>query len=195
VEDFGSLNGTFIDEVRIDNIAIWQVGQILRCGRTTFRLIQESAAVTRERPRDSHALEAPLSSQQVPEKPIAEEQIAVVRRKPVESPEPEPSRLADHNKPSYTAGNVDSSGSGSAVAGIVFGLLLLIAGLYGWQHYQPQIDMINSMLGQFAIGVGGDSVSSQAEMIRMYYIGSIASACLGAVMILGCGIALAVRKR
>ncbi|MCX6344394.1 MAG: hypothetical protein NT018_04885 [Armatimonadetes bacterium] len=83
----------------------------------------------------------------------------------------------------------------SVIAGLVFGLLLLTADLYGWQHYQPQIDTNNSMLGQLAIGVGGKAAAREAETIRVYYIGSIVSAFLGAIMVLGCSIALAVRKR
>lgn len=195
VEDLGSLNGTFIDEVRIDGTAAWQASQILRCGRTTFRLCQYAAAVTRERYADSQTSEAPVASQQVVEEPVRSEPIAVAVPKSVERPGSPPVRLADRDKPRYIADSTQSSGSGSAISGIVLGLLLLIAGVYGWQHYQPKIDMINSVLGQFAVGVGGNSAAGEAEKIRLYYTASIVSACLGAVMVLGYSIALAVRRR
>ena len=189
VEDLNSLNGTFIDDIRIESTARWQVGQILRCGRTAFNLSKEMAGVTSETPYQPVIKPLSASSQ------TSEH---IIQKEPVEynnssqSLTPGPTQLHDHgslNVPSR------SGGSCSAIGFMIIGIILLVVGLYGWQHYQPQINTLNSMLGQFAVGLGGDSSTRQAETIRLLYTGSIASGCLGAVTMLIAGIALAVRKR
>ena len=72
---------------------------------------------------------------------------------------------------------------------------MLIIGLVGWQHYQPQMNNLNSMLGQFAVAIGDDKVSRQVSEIKLYYTGSIVLACIGGIMVLASAIRLAVARK
>ena len=263
VEDLKSLNGTFLDEVRVDDVTTWEIGQTLRCGRTLFRLGGDPPATPREHVPVPEVIPAPTAANpQVTAKLTAEAPAAgsagmyvdapalepgslSARASSQQSAEPEPIALPDHigaaeapspapprlpdynrpwdaparqqspppgfvpfadasrpapgglpgyNRPPTTAAS-GGAVSGLASTGLILGAVLLIAGLFGWQHYQPQVDMLNSMLGQFAVGIGGNSAAQDAEAIRLYYMGSIVSACLGGLLMLGSGITLAMGRK
>ena len=81
------------------------------------------------------------------------------------------------------------------ISGIVSGIVMLIIGIVGWQHYQPQMNVINSFFGQLAVGFGGNSAANEVNTIKIYYYGSIILAVLGGISILTSAIKLAMARQ
>jgi hypothetical protein len=204
VQDLQSTNGSFLDDQRIGSVAAWPVGQALRCGQTTFHLEGEPAparsapsllstsATMMSTERFPAPAAAPPSLPQQPAAPPPLPQRAAApppRLQQQAAPPPLPRQQA---APPPLA---PAAHQGSAIGGIITGLILLIVGIYGWQHYQPQMNTINSTFGQLIIGMGGDSTSREAEQIKLFYIGSIVLACVGGITVLASAIRMAVARK
>ncbi|MEI6520374.1 MAG: FHA domain-containing protein [bacterium] len=218
VEDLNSTNGTYINEQRLRIATPWHQGQVLRCGQATFQLIGESVAM-RNAPTMMSTANATMVAPAYAERPVAPQPMpkpyispSVPSSPPLlpqfQSQAPPPSSPPNYSAPSYSApaGNQNkypqgtfqpqsTTNNSSAIGGIVTGVILLIIGIVGCQHFQPQMDLINSMLGQFAVAFGGSAASNQVAQVKLLYYGSIVMACIGGILILVSTIRLATARK
>jgi predicted PurR-regulated permease PerM len=183
----------------------WSQGQVLRCGETTFQLIGEPipqrnsptlVSSTNDTMMSSTYMKSPVVSQPTPQ-PVSPPVQQYVPPSPSAQSSPNISPQINFQKQPQqgTFQPESATNNTSAIIGIIFGILMLIIGLVGWQHYQPQMNNFNSMLGQFTVAIGGDKVSRQFSEIKLYYTGSIVLACIGGIMVLASAIRLAVARK
>ncbi len=114
------------------------------------------------------------------------------------APPPLPPAMPVVNQYQYNPGTIQPAPATNDtvnIVGIVVGIMMLIIGIIGWQHYQPQMNVYNSMLGQIAINIGGGSVAKEVNQVKLYYTGSILLACVGGITVLASAIRLAMAHK
>ena len=205
VQDLESTNGTYIDEQRLGTTTAWAMGQVLRCGQTTFQLIADPPVSLRSAPTIASTAGMTMAIPATyPDRPAAPAQMAPPAAQSIPPRLPPPPSFStpplsapvgnQYQQPVGAVQRPPATSNASAIFGLIFGIVMLIAGIIGWQHYQPQMNNINSMLGQFVIGFGGESVAREAEQTKLYYTGSIVVACVGGITMLASAIRLAVSR-
>jgi len=71
---------------------------------------------------------------------------------------------------------------GSAVAGSFVGVVLLVTGLWGWQHFHLALVNLDKLIHK-AIG-DPNTLLETSHQLRMYYLGSLAIAVVGGLILL-----------
>ncbi|KKQ18329.1 MAG: hypothetical protein US31_C0006G0060 [Berkelbacteria bacterium GW2011_GWA1_36_9] len=64
---------------------------------------------------------------------------------------------------------------------LIWGIILVIAGIAGYMYTAPKMDQINSGLGQFTAALS-QNAANEFEMWRMEYYGSIIAMIVGGLL-------------
>jgi hypothetical protein len=68
---------------------------------------------------------------------------------------------------------------------ILAGIALLACGGAGYLWSAPKMDLVRSIIGQFALALGGEATAREAQMYQTVYYGSILLGVVGAILLLG----------